>query len=350
MIMSHIQPIYRFVPYGSRFQVKKDTLVLDVGMETGPGIIDHHHPDAEPECTASLIVKNPSLVLGHINRDRITKESDQPYVLHIITHRRPDFDAIASIFLVLKLLETGEVDPVMKKIGSYTKMVDSASIPKGWDLPSTPYAILRALFLKIRKRNDEAYLERVRKGLDFMNFLYDMSKGGHDIFQNKSLFSGIYSYKQAIHKAEDDYFNYLRDLEQSHILSLDLPLVSGVGKKTVDGLIVINPRSYLFKDWARRDTTHTPLNQGFSFLMTNFGNIRYILGVDPEMGIYLKGLGNLLNHKEAEQRTREGRPFTERWYEGNCPLFNFRIIDSPQDVSSLSHREIVDTLLKFSQS
>ena len=111
MIMSHITPVYRFVPYGSRFQVKKDTLVLDVGMETIPGIIDHHHPDAEPECTASLIVKNPSLVLSHINRDRITKESDQPYILYMITHRRPDFDAIASIFLVLKLLETGEVDP-----------------------------------------------------------------------------------------------------------------------------------------------------------------------------------------------------------------------------------------------
>ena len=350
MIISHITPSYRFVPYGSRFQVKKDTLVLDVGMETIPGIIDHHHPDAEPECTASLIVKNPSLVLEHIDRDWITKESDKPYVLHIITHRRPDFDGIASIFLVLKILETGEVDPVMKKIGNYTKMVDSASIPKEWDLPSTPYAILRALFLRIRKRNDEAYLERVRKGLSFMNFLYDRSKEGHEIFQNKSLFAGIYSYEQAIHKAKDDYFVYLRDLEQSKPLSLDLPLVSGVGKKTVDGLIVTNPRSYLFKDWARRDTNHSPLNQGFSFLMTNFGNTRYILGVDPEMGIYLKGLGDMLNHKEVEQRKREGRPFTERWYEGNCPLFNFRIIDSPQDISSLSHQEVVDTILKFSQS
>jgi hypothetical protein len=348
--MNHITPTYRFVPYGSRFLVKKDTLVLDVGMETIPGIIDHHHPNAEPECTASLIVKNPSLVLSHINREWIIKKSDQPYILHIITHRWPDFDAIASIFLVLKLLATGKVDPVMEKIGSYTKMVDSASIPKGWDLPSTPYAILRALFLKIRKRNHEAYLERVRKGLSFMNFLYDKSKEGHEIFQNKSLFSGIYSYEQAIHKAEDDYYNYLGDLEKSQTLSLDLPLVSSTGKKTVDGLIVKNPRSYLFKDWARRDATHTPLKKGFSFLMTNFGNTLYILGVDPDMGIYLKGLGDMLNHKEAERRKKEDRPYTERWYEGDCPLFNFRIINSPQDISSLTHQEIVDTILKFSHS
>ena len=341
MIVNENTPRYRFVPYGSRFQAKKDTIVLDVGMETIPGIIDHHHPDAEAECTASLIVKYPSLVLNHIDKSKD---------LHIITHRRPDFDAIASIFLVLRLLETEGVDPVMKKIGSYTKMVDSASIPKGWDLTATPYAILRAMFLKIRKRNEEAYLERVRIGLSFITFLYNRAMEGHEIFWNKSLFAGILRYEQAIHKAEEDYFDYLLDLEKSQTVNLDFPLESGLGKKTVDGLIVKNPRSYLFKDWARRDTTNTPLKQGFSFLMTNFGNTRFILGVDPEMGIYLKGLGEMLNRKEAEQRRREGRSFTEGWYEGNCPLFNFRIIDSPQDISSLSHQEVVDTVLKFSRS
>jgi hypothetical protein len=350
MTSDHITPTYRFVPYGTRFEARRDTLVLDVGMKTIPGIIDHHHPDAEPECTASLIVKHPSLVLNHIDRERIIKEADPTLVLHIITHRRPDFDAVSSIFLVLKLLETGKIDPIMEKIACYTKMVDSASLPKEWDLPSTPYAILRALFLKIRKKNDVAYLERVKKGLSFMNFLYDRSKEGYEIFQNKSLFAGIERYEQAILKAEDDYFDYLHDLERSQTLSLSLPLISGIGKKKVDGLIVRNPRSYLFKDWARRDKTHTPLKQGFSFLMTNFGNTRYILGVDPEIGVYLKGLGDLLNQKEAERRKREDRPFTERWYEGNCPLFNFRIIDSPQDLSSLSHQEIVDTVMHFSQS
>lgn len=343
MILNHITPTYRFVRYGSQFEPEKDTLVLDVGMKTVPGIIDHHHPDAEPECTASLIVKYPSLVLNHIERERTAN-------LKIITHRRPDFDAVTSIFLVLKLLETGEVDPTMEKIAGYTKLVDSASLPKDWDLPSTPYAILRALFLKIRKRNNEAYTARVRTGLRFVKFLYGSSKKGYEIFQNRSLFAGIDRYEHAIKKAEDDYFDYLYDLERCQILSLNLPLVSSLGKKKVDGLIARNPRSYLFKDWARRDATHTSLKQGFSFLMTNFGSTRYILGVDPEMGIYLKGLGDLLNHKEAEQRKRENRPFTERWYEGNCPLFNFRIIDSPQDISSLSHQEIVDTILKFSQS
>ena len=350
MISDPITPTYRFVPYGTRFEARENTLVLDVGMKTVPGIIDHHHPDAEPECTASLIIKHPQLVMNHIDRERIVKENDHSHILQIITHYRPDFDAVSSIFLTLKLLDAGKIDPVMEKIASYTKMVDSASLPKEWDLPSTPYAILRSLFLKIRKINNEAYLERVKKGLSFMSFLYDRSKEGHEIFQNKSLFAGIDKYEKAINTAEDDYFDYLRDLERSQTLSLNLPLISGKGKKTVDGIIVRNPHSYLFKDWARRDATHSPLKQGFSFLMTNFGNTRFILGVDPEIGIHLKGLGDLLNQKEEEQRKREDRPFTQRWYDGNCPLFNFRIIDSPQDISSLSHQEIVETVMNFSQS
>jgi len=83
--------------------------------------------------------------------------------------------------------------------------------------------------------------------------------------------------------------------------------------------------------------------------MTNFGNTRYILGVDPRKGVNLKGLGALLNAREEEKRKTTGREFPICWYDGNCPFFNFRIVDSPQDTTSLSHEEILETLLQFSQ-
>lgn len=338
MIPDKIKPDYNFVLYGTEFDPESGTLVLDVGMKTVPGVIDHHHSEAEPECTASLITKHPSLVLDHIRRDALEL---------IITHSRPDFDAVSSIFLALKLLETGKIDPTMEKIAAYTKMVDSASLPKEWDLPSTPYAILRALFLRIRKKDEAADRERVSEGLKFMNFLHTKMKEGEGILQNRPLFSGIERYERAIQKAEDDYFNYLHDLEKGKKLSLNLPHVSGKGRKNVDGLIVKNPRSYLLKDWARRDRINPPLKQGFSFLMTNFGNQRYILGVDPEQDVYLKGLGDRLNRKEAEKRKEQNREFPFRWYDGNCPLFNFRIIDSPQDTTSLPHQEIVGMVQEF---
>ncbi len=343
------QVIYQFVPYGKHLEPQKNRLVLDVGMKTAPGVIDHHHPQAEKECTASLIAKYPHLILDHLYPQGFGPKNEyQPLV--IVTHRFPDFDAVASIFLALKLLEKGKIDDWLEKIAAYTKMIDSACLPKEIDLSSTPYSILRTLFKKIRGDVTQISLARIEEGLTFMNFLYTRAAEGYDIYENRLLFSGIEKYERAMREAEDDYFDYLLDLRHSLKIKIFLPLISGQGGKEVDGLIVKNPKSYLLKEWARRDRENSSLKQGFSFLMTNIRNKRYILGVDPQQKIYLRGLGDLLNQKEEIKRKEQGRTFNYRWYEGNCPFFNYRIIDSPLDGSSLSHQEIIDTLLSFSQN
>ena len=151
-------------------------------------------------------------------------------------------------------------------------------------------------------------------------------------------------------KVEDDYFSYLSDISRARKIIVYLPLIKGSGKRKVDCLVIKNPQSFLLKDWAQRDRENSPLKEGFGLLVTNFWNKRYILGVDPEKNVNLKGLGDLLNEKEAEKRTKTGKPFTFRWYDGNCPFFDFRIIDSPQGGTSLSQEEIVNTLLFFGQN
>ncbi|MCR4395687.1 MAG: hypothetical protein NUW07_03020, partial [Candidatus Saccharicenans sp.] len=65
--------------------------------------------------------------------------------------------------------------------------------------------------------------------------------------------------------------------------------------------------------------------------------------------VNLRGLGRLLNHLEKEKREKLGRPAGERWYEGNCPFFDYRIIDSPQDGPALNHREILEAVFDFSR-
>jgi len=328
---------YKFVNYGKRLEPAERTLVLDVGMKTVPGVIDHHHPDAEAECTASLITKHPRLVLDHI------RDSDP---LTIITHRLPDFDSLASIFLSLKLLESGRIDAPMEKIAAYTKLVDSASLPKNIDLSGTPYAVLRALFSGAKKSEEEINVDRLGQGLKFMGFLYAKAEEAYEIVECRQLFAGIDRYERAMRKVEDDYFAYLADLARGRALSLWLPRTDLPGRKRVDGLIVVNPRSFLTKEWTRRDKEHPVLGQGFSFLMTNFGDTRFILGVDPEQGISLRGLGGRLNEREREKREASARDFVA-WYEGNCPFFSFRIIDSPQDGTALDPDEISDIVTDF---
>jgi len=329
---------FRFVNYGERVAPAPGVLVLDVGMSTVPGVIDHHHRDAEPECAASLIVKHPRLVLDHVR-------PEEPLIL--VTHRLPDFDALAAIFLALKLLETGRVDAAMTKIGAYAKMVDSAALPKTIDLAGTPYAVLRGRFAGSKKSEDEINQERVEEGARFMRLLYAKAAAGLDIVSDPKLFAGIDRYERAMDKVRADIHQYLDDLGRARTVRLHLPDTRRMGRVAVDGLAVANPRSFLLKEWARRDKDHAPLGLGYSFLMTSFGPSRIILGVDPERGVNLRGLGPVLNAREEAKREAAGRPFDYPWYEGDCPFFDYRIIDSPQDGTVLAPDDVLDAVLAF---
>lgn len=327
---------FRFVPYGEDIPPAPGVLVLDVGMRTVPGVIDHHHPEAEAECAASLVVLHPGLVLDH----------DLSPLREIVTHRLPDFDALAAAFLALRLLETRRVDPAMEQLAAYAKLVDSASLPPFVDLGGTPYAILRAMFAGRKGPEEAANEARVEEGLKFMRFVHGHAERGEDLIENRRLFAGIDRYERAQRKVESDAANYGLDAKRGLKLALSLPALSGTGAKEVDGLVVRNPTSFLLKEWARRDRETSPGGSGFGFLMTNFMETRYILGVDPARGVRLKGLADLLNRREAEKRREAGRPFTA-WYDGNCPLFDFRIIDSPQDQTALEFEEILGLVFQF---
>lgn len=342
---------FSFVNYGEDITPRPDTIVLDVGMKMVPGVIDHHHPQAEAECAASLVVKYPELVLGHLNIEPGAPAADRLRTLTLVTHRLPDFDAVSSIFLVLQMLEIGRIDVPMRKIAEYAKIVDSASLPKSLDLASTPHTILRALFSQIRRHDEQTTNEeRIAEGLKFMRFLYARTLQGQDLLQNRQLFTGVDRYERAMRRAEEDYFQYLEDVREAQMAELYLPLVpsAGHGRKRVDGLFVRRARSFLLKEWARLDHIHPSRNNGFTFLLSSVGPGRYMLGVDVEHGVTLKGLGPLLDAREAETRKRKDMAFRYAWYDGNCAFFENRIVVSPRDGSVLAFDDIVEEVKKFS--
>jgi hypothetical protein len=336
---------YRFVDYGEPFEPAPNTLVLDVGMKTVPGVIDHHQPDAEPECAASLAAKYPALVLDHLAPGNIPRASDEP--LTIVTHRLPDFDSLAAIYISLKILETGQVDDGLREIAAYAKLVDSAALPKTLDLAGTPYGLLRALFSGSKKSEEENNRDRLEEGLKFMRTLHARAAEGRGILEDERLFAGIDRYDRARQKVRGDYTTYLSDLVRSKEFRADLPAVDGASRRTVNGLLVKNPRSFLLKEWAHRDREHPSLGDGFSFIVSNFGNASYGLGVDPEKGVNLRGLGARIEAKEREKRLVNGHFAGPPWYEGNCPLFDYRIIVSPQGGTVLTAAELMEEVLAF---
>jgi len=336
---------YEFTGFGTHCSSAPGRLVLDVGMAQAPGVLDHHFPEAESECAASLVVKHPELVLDHLRPGGRPADAFGPVT--IVTHTLPDFDALAAIFLSLRLLETGRVDDGMRKLAAYAKVVDSALLPPTVDLGATPYAVLRALFVGSKKTPDEINPERISEGLKFMRLLHARAAEGRDITEDRTLFSGIDRYEQAVRKVEQDNAWYQGDVHHARKIMLNLPNAAGTGRTLVDGLIVVDAHSFLLKEWARRDRDGSPLGRGFSFVFSNYQGLRYSLAVDPAAGVNLRGLGDIINGLESRKAEAEGKPDRLRWYGGECPFFNYRLVVSPHEGTRLSHDEIVGTIMKF---
>ena len=132
---------------------------------------------------------------------------------------------------------------------------------------------------------------------------------------------------------------------------ITLPRSGDHGEKEVDLLLIQNPRSALFKDWARSDREHSRKGKGFAMLLTNYDDQRYIISVDPVAGVTLKGLGAALEQAETKKRRRLGkeRPIEPRrpgyensdpWYDGRSPIFNYTIVDTPRGGTVLTEKEI----------
>jgi hypothetical protein len=314
-------------------------------MAQAPGVLDHHFPEAENECAASLVVKHPELVLDHLRPAGRPADAFGPVT--IITHVLPDFDALAAVFLSLRLLETGGVDEGMRRLAAYTRTVDASLLPPTIDLAATPYAVLRALFAGVKKPLDEINADRIAEGLRFMKMLHARAAEGGDILEDRTLFSGIDRYEQAIRKVEGDNAWYQGDAHHARKIMLSLPKAEGNGRNLVDGLIVVDAHSFLLKEWARRDRDSSPLGRGFSFVYSNYQGLRHSLGVDPAAGVNLRGLAEVLNELEARKAVAMGKTDRLRWYGGECPFFNYRLVVSPHEGTRLSFEEISGTVMRF---
>jgi hypothetical protein len=312
-------------------------------MRLASGVLDHHHTEAEPECASALVISHPELVLDHIRPGGREPEG----TLTFVTHRLPDFDALASIFLARRLVEQGEIDPAMRALAAYAQVVDSSALPPDLDLTATPYGVLRALFAGAKSAEDEINRERVEEGLKFMRHLHARAEAGAELMENRSLFQGIDRYERAVRKVGEDYQNYLADADRSPKFRISLPLLDGTGRMTVDGLNVAGPRCFLLKEWARRDRVYAPSGRGFAFVMSRYGDSRFIIGVDPAAGVNLRGLGGILNGLERDRLAELGRPEGPPWYEGDCAFFRQRIVDSPRDGSVLAPEAVFGAVRAF---
>ena len=344
----HIEK-FEFVDYGKELFPEEGTIIVDVGKKLEEGILDHHQPDAENECAASLVVKHPELILGHLKGKKKFK---------LITHRYPDFDAVSAAFLVEKLIERGKITNSMKKIAEYAKVVDSSDLPPSIPLEDTPYAVLYSLFHKINysrgssdnlNKVDYIGYKRIRIAFELLTKLENIVEEGENIFTAMRSLSGYVDYERARRDIFEDYKNYLSDVRRASIGEIELLTKDGDSLRRVDYFLIINPSSYLLKDWIKRDYKNSPSKKGFSLLISSLYPGNFIIATSPSSGTYLKGLGEVLNKAEKGKREKRGLQFSE-WYKGDSPFFNYRIVASPSDGTVLTKEEVISSLKEYLES
>jgi hypothetical protein len=224
--MIQFQPV--FAGHGGVYQPEPGRLVLDMGNQTVPGIIDHHQEGAPPECAATLIVRQPGLVLDHL--------AGQPIgAVTFWLHRSPDFDAIAAAYLAQELIINGCLPPGAAALAEYALRVDNATLPPSDHLERTPYGILAGINyllddLLADTPAEEAQAQRdyqaLARGLELMQFLAEAAADGSSLY-DPAVFRAPHPFQAEEQAIRADHQRYLADLAGGRVRTLAIPAQTG---------------------------------------------------------------------------------------------------------------------------
>jgi RNase P/RNase MRP subunit p30 len=346
-----------FVPPGITLSAAENRLILDVGNQLGPGIIDHHGIDGEKECAASLLVKYPQYALNHLGNTAIDK-------ITFVTHIHPDFDAVTAIFLAYHFLTQKRFPPFSNIIASYTRDIDMGICSRYPEYQVTIYSIFTALSKMIRQERQKKenpkkiYHAIVVKG--FQLWYYALSvMNDHTDLHTSQIFQRHHPFQKAQKLVEADYKLYLEDLSQCTKARIHVHQHHAKIKREVDALFITNPKSLLFRVWARNDLLHPLEKNGYTMLAVNYGYKRYVISTDPKKKeLDLKGLGDMLEEaetikrmtvgKERQGKSRPGYRSPDPWYDGRNSLHSYTIIDTPREGTVLTWKEIQEVIKNYS--
>lgn len=339
---------FRFVPPGSVVEPAPAELCLDVGNRLGAGAIDHHQPGAPQRCTAALVLECPELV-----RDRADAMLPGA-ALTLVLHDDPDLDATAAAVLVQRLL-AGRVTAGARSFADYVCLVDRGETRLDPGRAFTPYALFRARQMTAGinaapgTEGEAASRARLNAGAALVRHMIDRLDAGVALDRLGASLAEEAALRDEVALIEADLVRYRKDLIRAERLTADLPTPAG-GRLRVPGLWVAEPRARLFKAWARGDRHGADDARGFVLLGVALSTTRSIVSVQPDQGVWLRGLGAMLEQAEADRRraldqprpgaVRPGYASSDPWYDGRSPLHGYTIVDAPHGGSVLSPAEI----------
>lgn len=374
---NNIEVKFEFVRNGTTAEQtpEENTIWIDVGNKMEKGVIDHHGEKKDDSvCATEMVFKHPELVLQNItNSNELT----------IVGHILPDFDCVASAYLVKKLAENGELTPEMEKVVEYAKLTDTGKVNPGRNDVKNPYSILNAFAYMPENRGvsfDELNNNIMKNGFKLIDYCLERIKQNPELsFDSPELIEDNCPFREEISLLEQASKEYEQALEISDKTELALPTLDGKAKKVPAVFVNDIPENELtqdmMKNWLRDDGfvfTSIPVYDSHRFrtddgqVMDDVKTSRAILSVAPQKGVNLEELGKIIEDKESGKcaelgirryskgrdgsisyENRPGYESPDPWYDGRN--HNYEIIDSPSSGSVLSVEEINEIAKEYSR-
>jgi len=365
---------------------------LDVGGHLCERILDHHFSMDQYLSATEACVRE---------FDAFIEKPLKGYVgpITLITHCEPDLDGAMAIFYTKMRLEgqsqegQGRLwDRVVEMVSAndqgYRTGTPEASFPilfraliqaHSAEYSAAPDAFLeRRAFPLIRKfldhDADPAALWHGMKGFEEKKLQMIIERAGADYQEDLRQGTIFQAFVPVMDLADDAAWQRARGGAPDPKVSQELPKAVPARARgqwsVVDGIVLNEPRSTLFKELLRADQAHAPLGQGFCLSLVHLdkgGAGQHVISVDPARGVTLMGLGGLLEATEKAAEAEQGRTRKDRdgktrarqpelpgrhgyglddpWYDGRGHAFT--IIDNPNSGSVLTSDEVNEVVWAY---
>lgn len=365
---------YKFVQQGvsAPKKLKQNEFWFDTGNRIGPCVIDHHGTYSEKSACQILMENYQDLILPYL-----IPEKDVTVVLH----KNPDLDAICSAWLFKMLVgnyKEKKTYGLLYKIAGQISNSDQGFLEP--EKIEEAWTVIFNLKLSLLPDNTSD-LNKIEYGFEVLDKTFDVLS----LKRNFTDAAKEITDETIIKEIETAKNDYISDLKNGRIFEFRIPKCNGKTNKDIrensDALLLINPKSRLFKQLARTDKKNSPSKKGFTLLIVVREIIgiqkklhRYIISTDPSSGFHLKGLGMMLEKQEQRLENSSEMPLlkgrerlpgnTGRYgYNVNSPWYDGRghkytIIDSPAVqmngkkyfASQLSIKDVIQCLSEYSKN
>lgn len=338
---------FEFVPVGTVASGTPGHFYLDVGNASGPTVFDQH-------CPGSAALSSTGLVRE--NLEALSTQMESCHHLVGVTHEAPDVDAISATWMAARALEGKPLsDGFIDALAAYVDMADQGLLAINAEAVSLDALVSVDLDFGSALASDQAGsdLQRLMRGHEVLDVLHasgitDFS----DIPASAPLRNNIWA-RTASFLARDRCA-FEQDMANAEVSAVYLPMKDGTGTAAVDFAAVRKPRSQFFKSWAR---SHDSFTRG-PLTMIEHSDSRVVFSVPPDEGVFLRGLGDMLQDAERKCQTsatcpnsanlcRPGYDDPDPWYDGRGTAHNYTIVDAPRSGTGLTWQALRTILAEY---